>query len=262
MLGGQASLLEQIRLGSIQFATLPHSGFGTVVPVAQITNVGFAFNSDQQPLQAMDGPLGAYIVREIAAKGMHLFPRSTASGFRQLTSSTKPIRNADDLVGFKLRVAPTAIFVDLFKSLGASPVALDANELYTAMQTHIVDGQENNLGSIEGFKVYEVQRYLSITNHMWNGSWLAANPAAWNSLPSDMQAVVERNVAQYVPFERRQITLQTASLADKLKRQGMIFNTADAASMRARLGGFYQRWKDQLGATPWGLLEATVGKLG
>src|SRR5581483_2275143 len=123
---------------------------------------------------------------------------------------------AEDLVGYKVRVAPTPIFVDLFKSLGASPVALDAVEVYSACQTHLVDGVELPLVAIEGFRLFEVQKYLSITNHLWNGSWICANPAAWNALPPDLQRIVEANLQAYVQAERRSMLSQDAATGDKL----------------------------------------------
>lgn len=262
VLGSQTSMMGQLRIGSIQFLIANHSLFASLVPAAQISSVGFAFTSDKVPLDALDGALGAYVRRELGAKGLHVFEKTVATGFRQVTSATKPIRTADDLANLRIRVIAAPIFVDLFKTLGASPVPLDSNELYVSLQTRLVDGQENGLPGIEGFRVYEVQRYLSLTNHIWSGEWLTANVDSWNALPSDIQTIVNRNAQKYILLERRDATELNASLLDKLHRQGLAVNTADAASMRARLAPYYARWKNEFGATAWGLLEESAGKLG
>jgi TRAP-type transport system periplasmic protein len=262
VLGSTASILTQLRLGVIQFYCTNHYGFSALVPLIQIDSVGFAFSSQKQPVTLLDGALGAYIRKEFAAKGMYVFEKTFDLGFRQVTSSTKPIREVGDFTGFKIRVPPAPIFVDLFKTLGASPVPIDSNELYTSLQTHLADGQEVSMVGIESFRTYEVQKYLSVTNHLWVGYYLAANAGTWAAVPPDIQAVVKRNVDKFTVAERKEIPFLNESLADKLKRQGLIFNTPDVSGMRARLGPYYARWKNELGSTAWSLLEAEVGKLG
>jgi TRAP-type transport system periplasmic protein len=262
ILGSQTSMLEQLRLGSIQFYSNLDSGYASVVPVAAIDSVGFAFTSQKQPAQVLDGALGAYLRKEFSAKGLYLFENIFEAGFRQVTSSTKPIQSVEDFVGFKIRTPSVGIFIDLFRTLGASPVPIDSNALYTSLQTHLVDGAELPLDGIEYQRVYEVQRYLSITNHIWAGFWLAGNLDAWNALPPDIQTVVNRNAAKHVLLERKDSYLINVSVANKLKRQGLILNTLETAPMRARLAPYYARWKRELGSTAWSLLEDKVGKLG
>ncbi len=261
LLGGQTSELTQLRAGSIQFLLTLDAVYAAVAPVAAIDSVGFAFSSTKQATAALDGPLGAYIRKELASKGLYVFENVFDLGFRQVTSSVKPIKTVDDFSGLRMRTPPAPIFVDLFKTLGASPTPIDIGELYVALQTHVVDAQETPLSSIETLRYFEVQKYLSITNHIWTGNWLAANGDAWNALPPDIQAVVKRNVAQATRLERNDMTLLNAALADKLQRQGLAFNTADVASMRARLAPYYAHWKNEFGPTAWALLENEVGKL-
>jgi TRAP-type C4-dicarboxylate transport system substrate-binding protein len=112
-------------------------------------------------------------------------------------------------------------------------------------------------------KLYEVTRYVSTTNHMWSGFNLLANLKFWDSLPADVQEVVRRNVKKYVAMQRAYTDNLNRELKDKLAARGLIFNTADVATFRAKLGeGFYQRWKRAFGQTAWSLLEREVGKLG
>ena len=261
-LGSQTAMLTQVRLGSIQLLTVGNPTYTGLVPAAAIDSVGFAFPSDPVALKAMDGALGAYVRREFAAKGLYAFDRLLNFSFRQVTAWSKAIRTPEDFVGFKVRATPGAIVVDLFKTLGASPTPIDANELYTALQTHLVDGQETPLVAIQGYRFYEVQKYLSLTNHIWTGAWVVANTDAWNSLPADIRDTVERNMRKYADLERRDVAVQNVSVADKLRREGLTFNNTDGPAMRAKLGPYYTKWKGELGSTGWNLLEATVGKLG
>ena len=261
ILGGQTSLLGQVRLGSIQFLNLGDANYTPVVPAFGVEAVGFAFNSFYQPLKAYSGPLGAYIRREFAAKGLYAFDGVFGVGFRQLTSSTKPIKTADDLTGFRVRIVPAPIILDFFRTLGASPTAIDSNEMYTALQTRVVDGQDGPLATIESFKLYEVQKFLSITNHTWTGNSYVANGQAWEALPSDVQDIIRRNVKKYALLGSKDVDLTNGAVFDKLKRQGLVANAADVNSMRRRLGSYYSRWKAELGATLWNLLEDAVGKL-
>jgi tripartite ATP-independent transporter DctP family solute receptor len=260
-LGGDTAMLAQVRSGALQFLTIDGGILQAVVPVAAIQGVGFAFTDSAQAFRAMDGPLGAYVRSDIEAKGLVVFEKMWANGMRQITSSTKPIRSAADLAGFKIRTPPGRLWVDLFKSLGASPTPLNFSELYTALQAKIVDGEENPYAIIETSKLFEVQKYLSVTNHMWSAYWLLGNSDAWKALPVDVQAVVQRNTAAYALLQRRDVELRNATLADKLRREGMTLNVADTASFRAQLGDFYRSWRDQFGTTAWGLLEQTSGKL-
>ena len=263
VLGSVDSMLTQLRLGGIQLLCIFHPGFTSLIPAMQIDSIGFAFADERQPVELLDGALGAYLSKEFAAKGIYLFEKTFDLGFRQVTSGSKPIKEAADFTGFKIRVPPSPIYVDLFKTLGASTVAVNSNELYTALQTHLADGQEASLAGIESYRSYEVQKYLSLTNHLWVGYYLdRERELVESALPPDLQAVVTRNAVKSALLERGDIRAINAALADKLKRQGLTFLKPDVASMRGRLGPYYARWKGELGSTVWGLLEARVGKLG
>src|SRR6202023_101996 len=116
------------------------------------------------------------------------------NGFRQITTSTKPIVTPADLQGMKIRVPVSALWTSLFKSLGASPTGINFAEVYSALQTKLVDGQENPLAIIYAAKLYEVQKYCSLTNHMWDGWWFLANKAAWDKVPATIQEIVAKRI--------------------------------------------------------------------
>jgi TRAP-type C4-dicarboxylate transport system substrate-binding protein len=175
----------------------------------------------------------------------------------------KPILTAEDLRGMRMRVPDGQMFRDVFTALEAQPVTINIRELYAALKSRQVDGQENPLVITEVNRLYEVTKYVSTTNHMWSGFNLLANLKFWNSLPEDVQEIVQRNVKTYVAMQRAYTDNLNRQLSDKLAARGMIFNIADVSTFRAKLGGgFYQRWKNEFGPTAWSLLEREVGKLG
>jgi len=262
-LGGDTQALQQLRSGALQFFTLDGGILQSVVPLAAIQGVGFAFKDSQEAFHALDGPLGDYVRDAIRAANLYVHPKMWENGMRQITSSNKPIRAAGDLAGFKIRTPPGELWVDLFKSLGAAPAPLNFSEVYTALQTHVFDGQENPYAIIDVARLYEVQKYLSVTNHMWSAFHFLGNRDAWNALPADVRSVVERNLTKYALLQRGDTQRRNDSLAEQLVRRGMTINRADTTSLRAKLAssGFYTKWRDKFGAPAWSLLEKTSGKL-
>ena len=259
-LGSILAQLSQVRSGAQEFMFNSGAQF-PMVPVAMIENTGYAFRSMAEGLAAMDGPLGAYIRKEIEAAGIVVMPHIWGNGMRQVTNSVHPVNVPADLEGLKLRMPPSKIFIDMFRAFGAATTPLNFNELYSAMQTKLVDGAELPLSAMEGMHVAEVQKYLSMTNHIWAGKWLIANKDAWNALPKDIQAIVVRNSDKYGALERRDYAVQDAALRDKIVREGMKINFPNPEPFRAKLGPYYAYWKSQFGSA-WDLLEASVGKLG
>jgi TRAP-type transport system periplasmic protein len=185
------------------------------------------------------------------------------NGYRQITSSTHPINGPDDLKGFKIRVPVSPLWTSMFKAFGAAPASININEAYSAMQTKIVEGQENPLALIDLYKFYEVQKYVSVTNHMWDGFWTLANGQAWNAMPKDLREIVERNLNDAAVKERADLRALSDSLQAELTKKGMAFNTTDADKFRGalRTAGFYAEWKDKYGAEAWAVLEKQVGAL-
>ena len=262
--GSDPGALDMLQSGELEFFTLMGGILGRKVPVGEIQGMPFAFTSHAQVHRANDGALGEYIGRECAAKGIYRFQHGLLeNGFRQISMVDKPIRTAEDLRGVKMRVPDGQMFRDLFSVLDALPVTINIRELYEALKARRVDGQENPLVITEVNKLYEVTRYVSITNHMWSGFNLLANLRFWQGLPSEIQQIVERNVQKYVAMQRAYTDGLNRELGEKLAARGLVFNTADVSTFRARLGGgFYQRWKSEFGPTAWSLLEREVGRLG
>src|SRR6185312_13338766 len=132
---------------------------------------------------ALDGKLGSYLRAQINKAGIVAMDKIWDNGFRQITTSRKPIVQPADLQGLKIRVPVSALWISLFKSLGAAPTSINFAEVYSALQTHVVDGQENPPAIISAAKLYEVQKYCSLTNHMWDGWWLLVNRRSGSGSP-------------------------------------------------------------------------------
>ena len=261
VLGSELAQLSQLRSGALQFMIIQGVSLSSVVPGVSMDGLGFVFPTAAKAEGAYDGPLGAYLRKLIMDKGIFAFPRVFNFGMREVTASSHPIRSAADFAGFKIRTPPAPISVDLFKTLGASPTPIVFPELYLALQTKVVDGQETPYSTIDVSKFNEVQKYLSVTNHTATIFWFLGNMDAWNALPPAIQATILRYADRAAVLERRDTEQQSAATADKLRREGMVFNTADADSMRAQLKPFYAKWKGEFGDTAWTLLENVAGKL-
>jgi len=263
-LGGDNDLLSQARSGAVDFVQPAGLILASILPVAAVNGMGFAFKDYAQVWTAVDGDLGDYVRSQIVAKtGLVPMEKRWDLGFRQITTSAKPIEKAADLAGMKLRVPGAPALVSLFTALGASPVSMQFGEVYTSLQTKVVDGQENPLSVIDAGKFYEVQKYCAITNHVWDGYWICANPASWNRLPNDIKAVVAKSFNDVALLERADLELLDRTLQADLEKKGLTFTKPDLGSFREKLraAGFYQEWKGKIGNEAWTLLEKQVGKL-
>jgi len=261
--GSDPAALKMLVDGELDFFTLNGGLIGTVVPAVNVQGIPFAFRDEAQVYKAIDGDLGAHLAKEMAAKGIYAVPRACfENGFRQITCSVRPIRTVDDLKGIKMRSPDTPVYVECWKALGATPVVFNFNKIYEALKTGEADAQDNPLNVAELLKLYEVQKYISLTNHMWSGFNLIANLKMWQGLPADVQRIIERNAEKYVKLQREDTDTMNHDLAPRLTQRGMTINQPDAASFRARLGDYYSRWKNIIGSKTWALLEGHVGKLG
>ena len=262
-LGSDVDMLSQLQSGAIDFYTASGIVLSTLVPLTEINALGFAFRDHGQVWSAMDGKLGDVIRSKIEAAGLHPIRRIFDIGFRQVTASTRPISDPDSFRGFKIRIAPSQLGVSMFKALDAEPTSLKSAEVYAALQTGAIDGQENLLSVIAAARLYEVQKYASMTNHIWDGFWMVCNGRAWNGLPEDIRQVVSQEFNRAAEEDRNDMAAIDSSLRDQLESKGMVFNVPDRARFRAALAdaGYYEQWRRLVGGEAWDALESYVGRL-
>ncbi|WP_262271166.1 TRAP transporter substrate-binding protein [Microvirga yunnanensis] len=262
-LGSDTDTLSQVRSGGVEFFTLSGLILSTLVPAASINGIGFAFPDYATVWKAMDGDLGAYVRQQITKANLVVMDKIWDNGFRQTTSSTKPISTPDDLKGFKIRVPVSPLWTSMYKAFDSAPTSINFNEVYTALQTKVVDGQENPLAIVSTAKLNEVQKYCSLTNHMWDGFWFLANRRAWERLPEDVRAIVAKHINAAGVKEREDVSKLNGNLQQELAAKGMVFNQPDPGPFREKLrkAGFYSEWKGKYGDEAWALLERAVGSL-
>ena len=262
-LGSDSDMMSQVRAGALEMATFPGTVMSTLVPVTAITGVGFAFTGYDKVWAAMDGAVGNHIRGALEKANLYPFDSTWDNGYRQITSSTKPIRTPDDLKDFKLRVPLVPLWVSMFKTLGGSPISLPLSEAYQALQTKVADGQENPLALIESAKFYEVQKYCSLTNHAWDGFWLIANGRLWKTVPADVQLIMKKHFNAAALEQRDDIAKANVDLRKTLESKGLVFNTVDSAPFRQllRSSGFYTQAREKFGPEAWGMLQRYAGDI-
>jgi len=263
-LGGDMDVLSQLRSGAVDFFTLSGLILANFIPVTAIHGVGFAFKDYDTVWKAMDGDLGNHLRRQIGKSGLYAFDKNWDDGFTQFFSSSKPLNTPEDLQGFKLRVPAAPLFVSLFKTLGASPVAINWGETYSALQTKVVDGLGQSLINMVASKVYEVQKYGSMVNFSWNGFFLLSNGAKWNAVPDAQKEIIARNFNDAAIKQRNDVAQLNNRLKDELVKHGIVFSTPDTAPFKEVLkkGGYYAEWKKNFGDEAWAMLEKYSGNLG
>jgi tripartite ATP-independent transporter DctP family solute receptor len=262
-LGSSTDMFSQVRSGAIDIFTIG-SPIVNAVPIAAISSIAFAFPTFDQVWAAVDGDLGAHVRRAIGS-GINLiaFEKMWDNGYRQITTSSKPINGPEDLKGMKLRVPVSPLFTSMFKALGTAPTAINFVEVYSALQTRLVDGQENPLALIDTAKFYEVQKYCSLTSHMWEGFWMVANRRSFERLPEDLRATATRLLNEGAVKQRADMVKLNATLETELKAKGLTFNTVDKKPFQQalRTAGFYAEWKQKFGDDAWAILEKYAGGL-
>jgi tripartite ATP-independent transporter DctP family solute receptor len=263
-LGSDAAMINQLRSGALEMYSASGVIISTLVPAASITGVGFAWKDESQIFGALDADLGAYVRRELATADLIAMDRCWDVSFKTMTSSTVPIKGPADLSGFKIRVPIGQLSFSLFQAFEAAPTTINFSETYSALQTHIVDGTELPLLTFSSAKLWEVQKYVSITHHMWDGLWQVANAKRWNSIPAELQSVIRKHIDQSALDQRRDTVEQNIAIARDLPSHGVQVVPVDAEPFRAKLraSGYFPEWKDKFGPEAWSLLQKYSEALG
>jgi tripartite ATP-independent transporter DctP family solute receptor len=263
-LGSDTDLLSQVRSGGVEFFNQASVVLSTLVPAAGIVNTGFAFHDYAEVWKAMDGRLGNYVRSQIERVGLLTMSRPWDNGFRNVTTSTKAVRSPADLKGMKLRVPAAPMLSSLFTALGASPTPINFNEVYSALQTKLVEGEENPLAIISTARLYEVQKFCSLTRHVWDAYWILGNRKAIERLPADIQEIVRRELDKAATDERADVAALNGTLRAELASKGIQMIEPDKKAFKEALGkaGFYRDVKARFGDQAWKLLEDSVGSLG
>ena len=255
--------MAQLRAAAIRVMDGSFNIIESAAPVVGLGALPYAFTGSKEATDATDGAFGKGLRTAIAGLNLYAFAHSWDGGFRQVTNNLHPIAVPDDLKGLKIRTAPSPTAVKTFRSLGAAPTAVDGSEMYSAAQTHIIDGTDLPLPSIEAFKMYEVQKFASIVNWAWTGSFLVVNSDVWRRTPSPLRDAIEQSVEEAALLERADMIKLELRMRSTLQGDGMAINAANIPDFKARItaAGLYKEWRSQYGADMFKLLEDAVGKL-
>ena len=254
-LGTDPQMFADMQKGALEFY-MTGALLGRTAPSSDLPLFPFAFTSNEAVFTALDGKLGDIIRADLKHAGIHALRYGWLNGFHHITTGTRPIRSADDFAGLKIRTPGGDFAADFFRTLGAEPGMVPFNDMYDALRAKSFEAQSDPLGVVLSLRLHEVQTYLSLTQHWWSGFTLLVNPAAWAALPPKIQDMVERNAEIFAKLQRADVEKINADGALELERRGMIVNRADTASIKARLGDFYARWKAKFPPSTWRALEA------
>jgi tripartite ATP-independent transporter DctP family solute receptor len=223
----------------------------------------FLFNNAKEADAVLDGPVGQKVLDKLPEKGL-VGLVYWENGFRNLTNSKRPVTKLEDLDGIKLRVMQNNVYLDSFKTLGANAVPLPFSELFSALETKTVDGQENPYNTILSSKFFEVQKYLSVTNHVYSPWIVMVSKKWWDGLSKAEQKILMDAAKASRDFERKDTRDEAAKALADLKAKGMQINEvppAESARMRDKLTKVNASIGTTVGMDLWQETQAALGKL-
>lgn len=232
-LGNDAAMIDGARSGIIDIAMSGLNNFTGLVPAAGAFELPFMFPNRDTAYAVLDGEVGQGIAAEFTQHGLKVlgFPEN---GYRNMTNNRGPIRTPAEVAGLNMRVNNSKALNEMFTLLGANPTQLPVAELYTALETGVVDAQDHPIGIVLSFKFNEVQKYLSLTQHAYSSLALMMNDAKFNSLSAEEQKVIVEVAAEAVAMQRKAVQEKEAGMIEELKAAGMEVNTdVDSAAFQA-----------------------------
>lgn len=224
-LGNEREMLQKLKIGTLDFSQ-PSTIMSTVSPEFGLFDMPYLIK-DRAHFQRF---LAAVFWKDIAPKAEAKGYKIVAvyeNGFRHITNNKLPINTPDDLKGIKIRIPRGVWRQKMFEAYGASPAPLEFNELFVALQTGVMDGQENPLPNIWGGKLNEVQKYLTLTSHVYTPSFLTTGLDRWNKLPADIRTQIEKIARETQPWAFDSADKEDISVLEKLKKSGIQVNTAN-----------------------------------
>jgi tripartite ATP-independent transporter DctP family solute receptor len=241
-LGDDAAMVTAMRTGALDMSANSQGAVANAVPEYAAFGMPFAFSSPAAAFKLLDGPLGKELADRSAEKGMILLG-TWDNGIRQMTNSKRAIAKVEDMKGLKMRVPPDATLVDIMKSLGAESQQIKFAELYVALQQGVVDGQENPLVNIHASKLYEVQKYLTMTNHQFQMTPFLMSKRRWDKLSDADKKAVQEAAAEATALQRKLSADADEKLVAELKTKGVQVNTVDRAAFAKATAEVTAKWE-------------------
>jgi C4-dicarboxylate-binding protein DctP len=222
-LGNDTQIVEQVQLNTVQMGIPPTAVLGQFEPRLQLIDLPFLFPKREACYEVLDGEVGRTLLEGLSKKGFKGLVY-WESGFKQLTTRGKPINSSVDLKGMKIRTMDSPLIIEQYRTWGANPVPISFGETYNALQQKVVDGQENPLISIDRMKFYEVQDYLTISNHAYLGYGVLINKKFWDGLPKDLADTVQKTIEEVRILQREESRKLDQQLIEKMQKAGIKVN--------------------------------------
>jgi TRAP-type transport system periplasmic protein len=266
---GAASLGSDVQMQQALIGGAQEMMVGSTATLVGITkemalwDTPFLFNNAQEADAVLDGPVGTKVKAKLEEKGL-VGLVYWENGFRNLTNNKRAVAKLEDLDGIKLRVMQNTVFLDSFKTLGANAIPLPFSELFSALETKAVDGQENPYNTILSSKFYEVQKYLTVTNHVYSPWIVTVSKKFWDQLSAAEKKVLMDAAVKSRDFERKDTRDEAAKALADLKGKGMQINelpAAEASRMREKLGAINSSIAANVGQDLWNETQAELAKI-
>lgn len=244
-LGSDLEMMENAQAGTIDFTANSMGPLSTLVPEAAVIGLPFLFSSSEDAYPVLDGEIGDELV-ELAEEQNLMILAWWDNGIRHITNSVRPITEPEDLRGLSIRTPEDPMTVDIFEALGANPTPIDFGELYLALRQGTVDGQENPYANIWASDLHEVQTYLSVTGHKYEGTPLVVSPSTWESLSPEDQDVIRSAAEEARDFQREEWLRQEEETRSNLEAE-LEFNEANVDALSDATEPVYDKWREEHG---------------
>jgi tripartite ATP-independent transporter DctP family solute receptor len=244
-LGNEQSLLTSLRTGAVDMTVNSQGSASALVPELAALGLPFLFKDSAAAFVVLDGPIGDELGKSFAA--INMIPLGWwDNGIRHITNSKRPINTPSDLSGLKIRTPPDPMTIDIFQALGASTEQISFGELYVALQQGVVDGQENPLTNIASSKLYEVNRFISLSGHKWECSPFLISQLTLMRLSPDEQAVINAAAKEATELQRRLLLeSETKFLGEFKANADLAVNEVDGASFREASAPVLETWRSK-----------------
>jgi tripartite ATP-independent transporter DctP family solute receptor len=235
-LGNETEILQQVQMNTIQMAIVTGGPFDTFDPMARVINYPFLFKDYEQVDRILDGPLGAELLKSLEGSGFKALCFSE-NGFRNLTNNKRPVKNPEDIKGLKIRVMASAIHKAIWQTLGANPTPMPW-PIYTELEQGVIDGQENPLWVMEVYKFHEIQKYMTLTRHVYSYHIDVASLRWWQTLNADTQKMIQKAMVEAAVYQRKDNRSKNAARLQLLKEKGIqVEENPDVNAFRAKVAG-------------------------
>jgi tripartite ATP-independent transporter DctP family solute receptor len=248
-LGGDRVVFEGLKIGSIQGTTMSTGPIASFTKRFTVFDLPYLFRDEETAYEVLDGPLGEELLEDLKEHQVIGF-NYWENGFRDLTNNKKEVKTVDDINGLKLRTLENSLHVDLWKEMGAIPTPIPYPELFTALEQHTVDGQENPVGNVTTGNFYEVQKYITKTKHIYNASVFMISEKFWNTLSDEEKKIVTEASEEAKDYQRELNQQETTKAYELLKEKGMTITelTPEAeAEFVETVQPIYEKYSAQIG---------------